>query len=217
MERVVSVVHVLSRVVRSVIRRIRYRGTQECHSPVSKLAYPGCAGTLHEASEPSDSSCGPVPAQILRSNSPTAWWKDRSSTLFQVFASPGRSSSDEDNAEDGARKAVVDARGLHGLSVKPQRVPDAKVKANCGRESKTQERGVKSWRGLALARGVCNGSHKDHRASCGTAGPTPRLWCKATASSAATVIRSCRHHERSRRSLRRRALPTPLPSRSAMG
>ena len=44
--------------------------------------------------------------------------------------------------------------------------------------------------------------------------PSPQQWCKATASSAATIIRSCRQHERSRHSLQRRALRTPPKSRS---
>ena len=51
-------------------------------------------------------------------------------------------------------------------------------------------------------------------ASCVT-GPAPlnAEWCRAAANSMRTVIRSCRSHERSRRSLLRRAEPT---SRSAM-
>ena len=51
-------------------------------------------------------------------------------------------------------------------------------------------------------------------ASC-VSGPAPRNeeWCRAAANSMRTVIRSCRSHERSRRSLLRRAEPT---SRSAM-
>ena len=46
-------------------------------------------------------------------------------------------------------------------------------------------------------------------------GPAPlnAEWCRAAANSIRTVIRSCRSHERSRRSLLRRAEPT---SRSAM-
>ena len=51
--------------------------------------------------------------------------------------------------------------------------------------------------------GVC-----PRRASCGTVGSTPRLWCKATASSAARVIRSRCHHEGSRHCLLRMSCTT---------
>ena len=55
---------------------------------------------------------------------------------------------------------------------------------------------------LRSANALCGASSESgHRHDDCTAGPTPRRWCKATARSAATVIRSCRHHERSRRCL----------------
>ena len=43
--------------------------------------------------------------------------------------------------------------------------------------------------------------------SCAAVGSTLQLWCRASASAIRTDIRSCRSHERSRRSLRRLAPP----------
>ena len=60
--------------------------------------------------------------QNFPSNSPTAWWKDKLSLLFQVFT--GRSSSVVDdamrtNVARGAGTASAGARGeVRGLSVK---------------------------------------------------------------------------------------------------
>ena len=75
------------------------------------------------------------------------------------------------------------------------------------------------WR-LTQTGGVFVVQLEEHRILTGVEGsfvssPAPLYaeWCKAAANSMRTVIRSCHSHERSRRSLLRRAEPT---SRSAM-